>query len=99
MNTLLRACVIAFSAAAFGLPAGAAEFKQMRLSDGTEIEYALVLPAGFQNDKHYPALLAFPGGRQTLESVKGGLSRYWELAVEGLNALGRGHGTSVMRRE
>ena len=78
MNTLLRACVIAFSAAAFGLPAGAAEFKQMRLSDGTEIEYALVLPARFQNDKHYPALLVLPGGRQTLESVKGGLARYWE---------------------
>lgn len=78
MNTLLQACVIAFSAVAFGLPAGAAEFKQMRLSDGTEIEYALVLPAGFRDDQAYPALLAFPGGRQNLESVRGGLSRFWE---------------------
>ena len=50
----------------------------MRLADGTEIEYALALPADYQNDKAYPALLAFPGGRQTVDSVEGGLSRFWE---------------------
>lgn len=61
-----------------GLPADAAEFKRMRLSDGTELEYALVLPADFRNDRIYPALLAFPGGRQNLESVRGGLARFWE---------------------
>lgn len=58
--------------------AQAAEFARMRLSDGSEIEYALVLPAGFREDRSYPALLAFPGGAQTLESVKSALARFWE---------------------
>ena len=78
MTKLPRACVLAAFAAGLAPAAHAAEFKLMRMSDGTEIEYALVLPAGFQNDKTHSALLAFPGGRQNLESVRGALSRFWE---------------------
>ncbi|MBI1984140.1 MAG: hypothetical protein HYS61_08080 [Acidobacteria bacterium] len=74
----LRAWVIAVFAISLGLSVDAAEIKRMRLSDGTEIEYGLVLPTAFQNDGIYPALLAFPGGRQNLESVRGGLARFWE---------------------
>lgn len=75
---LLRCWIIAVLAAGLGPGVFAAEFKQMRLSDGTGIDYALVLPTGFRDDQTYPALLAFPGGRQNLESVRGGLSRFWE---------------------
>jgi len=75
---LLRTWVVLVFAVGVGLPVDAAELKRVRLSDGTEIEYALVLPADFRDDKIYPALLAFPGGRQNLESVRGGLSRFWE---------------------
>lgn len=75
---VLRTWVVLVFAVGVGLPADAAEFKRMRLSDGTELEYALVLPADFRNDRIYPALLAFPGGRQNLESVRGGLARFWE---------------------
>jgi len=81
-RTLLRCWMIAVLTANLGSGVFAAEFRQMRLSDGTEIDYALVLPAGFRDDQVYPALLAFPGGRQNLESVRGGLSRFWEHEAE-----------------
>lgn len=78
----LRSWVLLVFAVGMSLPADAAEFKRVRLSDGTEIEYALVLPADFRDDKTYPAILAFPGGRQNLESVRGSLSRFWEREAE-----------------
>ncbi len=56
----------------------AAEFRRMRLSDGTELQYALALPAGFQSSRQYPALLVFAGGRQDRESVRNALARFWE---------------------
>lgn len=55
----------------------AAESERMRLADGTEITYTLILPAGFDSARAYPALLVFPGGRQNATSVQGGLSRFW----------------------
>lgn len=57
--------------------ASAAESAHLRLSDGTELDYELILPAGFQRERDSPALLAFPGGRQDAESVRGALSRFW----------------------
>lgn len=78
MARVVRAWIFGVVAACMALSAEAAELKRIRLSDGSDIDYALILPARFDGDKSYPALLAFPGGRQTLESVKGGLSRFWE---------------------
>ena len=78
MTALLRLCVLAALAIGSASRAHAAQFESMRMSDGAEIAYALVLPEGFRNDETYPALLAFPGGRQDLESVRGALSRFWE---------------------
>ncbi len=72
---LLRTWLILLLWAA--LPAGAAEPHRMRLSDGTEIAYMVVLPAGFTNDGAHPALIVFPGGAQTIEHVQGTLSRFW----------------------
>ncbi len=62
-----------------GCPAQAAEFQRMRLLDGTELEYALALPAGFRSNQQYPALLAFAGGRQDKDSVRNALARFWEV--------------------
>ncbi len=81
MSTMLRGWIIALCALSLVSQVCAAEFRQLRLSDGTEIQYALVLPADFRSDRTYPALLAFPGGRQNVESVRGGLSRFWEHAA------------------
>jgi pimeloyl-ACP methyl ester carboxylesterase len=78
MTRLSRLGLLAGLAAGFASCLHAAEFRSMRMSDGTEIAYALGLPEGFGGDKTYPALLAFPGGRQDKESVEGALSRFWE---------------------
>jgi len=58
--------------------ANAADLRRMTLSNGVIIEYALALPDGYRGEATYPAILAFPGGRQTLASVDAALSRYWE---------------------
>ncbi len=75
---LLQGWLIATLIVCSGSGVFAAEFRQIRLADGTVLDYAVVLPADFRSDRSYPALLAFPGGRQNLESVRGGLSRFWE---------------------
>lgn len=78
MTALLRLLALAALAAGSASRVHAAEFRSMRMSDGSEIVYALALPEGFRRDKTYPALLAFPGGQQNVESVDGALSRFWE---------------------
>lgn len=57
--------------------AHAIEIKRQPLSNGTVIEYALVLPEPFDRSRTYPALLAFPGGRQSIRTARGALRRYW----------------------
>lgn len=59
-------------------PAAAAEYRRLALSGGTDIAYALVLPEHFQKDRAYPAILAFPGGRQSITGVASTLERFWE---------------------
>lgn len=66
--------------------AEAATIDKLTLSDGTEISYALALPANFSEQRIYPVLIALPGGRQNLDSVRGGLARFWET-----EALRRGY--------
>jgi pimeloyl-ACP methyl ester carboxylesterase len=52
-------------------------YESMTMDDGAVIEYALVLPAGFDARKAYPVLLALPPGPQTREMVQAGLDLYW----------------------
>lgn len=59
-------------------PAFPAQERKLTLSGGTVIEYALVLPGQFDTTRAYPALLVFPGGKQTMGTVRGALERYWE---------------------
>jgi poly(3-hydroxybutyrate) depolymerase len=42
---------------------------------GTTVHYKVVLPSGFDAAKTYPAILAFGGGPQTMQTVEGLLSR------------------------
>lgn len=53
-------------------------YDTMTFSDGTELNYAVVLPAGFTPQQSYPILLALPPGPQTKAMVEAGLSGYWE---------------------
>jgi predicted esterase len=55
-----------------------AELRTLRLSDGTEITFAIALPENFQVSETYPGLLTFPGGRQSIQSVNGSFERFWE---------------------
>lgn len=61
-------------------PANAAttvEVREARLDGGVRIEYLLALPEKFQADRATPALLVFPGGKQTIENARSNLERYW----------------------
>ena len=42
---------------------------------GTAIHYKVILPNGYNRAKAYPAVLAFPGGPQTMDTVDGTVER------------------------
>ena len=45
------------------------------------IRFAILLPARFDPEREYPALLALPPGAQNEAMVEAGLSRYWEAGA------------------
>ncbi len=49
---------------------------------GLKVYYVVVLPNGYDPGKSYPAVLAFPGGRQTLGTVEGTLRGNWQQEAE-----------------
>jgi len=50
------------------------EYKTLDLADGTKLEYALVLPEGFDPSRTYPVLLGLPPSAQDRDMVEAGLS-------------------------
>jgi poly(3-hydroxybutyrate) depolymerase len=54
---------------------------------GTTVNYVVVLPNKFDPAKAYPAVLAFPGGAQDMETVQGTLERNWRLLGERLGYI------------
>ena len=58
--------------------ASAHETRAFALPDGTTVQYVLVLPDGYDPAQKYEALLAFPGGDQTLPRAVGTVERFWE---------------------
>lgn len=77
MRSILAGAFIALFSSQIA-PVAAAEIKSLALGDGTRIDYALVLPQNFRLDRDYPAILAFPGGRQSIAGVGENLERFWE---------------------
>jgi predicted peptidase len=49
---------------------------------GTTVRYKVVLPNGYDPAKSYPAILAFGGGPQTMNTVDGVLSRNFRAEAE-----------------
>jgi predicted peptidase len=79
----VRLWISVLFAASLSHAVSAAEYFEAELTDGTLIDYALVLPDGFDSARTYPALLAFPPGPQTRAMVDAGLQSYWEnMAIE-----------------
>lgn len=54
---------------------------------GTTIHYKVILPNGYNPAKAYPAVLAFPGGPQTLDMVEGTVERNWREQAERLGYI------------
>lgn len=50
--------------------------------DGVTVDYAVVVPQGFEPGGTYPVLLALPPGGQDRGMVAWGVDRYWHLASE-----------------
>jgi poly(3-hydroxybutyrate) depolymerase len=49
---------------------------------GTTVHYKVVLPNGYDSAREYPAVLAFGGGPQTMNTVEGILSRNFRAEAE-----------------
>jgi poly(3-hydroxybutyrate) depolymerase len=49
---------------------------------GVFVHYKLILPNGYDPAKAYPAVLAFPGGPQTMNVVQGTVDRNWRAQAE-----------------
>jgi dipeptidyl aminopeptidase/acylaminoacyl peptidase len=49
---------------------------------GVLVHYKLILPNGYDPAKAYPAVLAFPGGPQTMSIVQGTVDRNWRAQAE-----------------
>lgn len=53
------------------------EFKRIAMSDGSALEYGLVLPEDFDPSATYPVLIAFPPGSQSRAAAETGLRLFW----------------------
>src|SRR3990172_43047 len=54
---------------------------------GTTMHYKVILPNSYDPAKTYPAVLAFPGGPQTMQTVEGTLERNWREQAERLGYI------------
>jgi len=54
---------------------------------GTQLQYKVVLPNGYDPAKAYPAILAFGGGPQTMDMVEATLDRNWREQAESLGYI------------
>jgi poly(3-hydroxybutyrate) depolymerase len=61
------------------LPAASAhETRAFAMPGGMSIPYVLVLPDGYDPTRKYEALLAFPGGDQSIQRAISTVERFWE---------------------
>ena len=54
---------------------------------GTVVRYEVVLPNGYDPARAYPAVLAFPGGPQTMDMVDATVERNWRGQAEKLGYI------------
>lgn len=70
------------SAIMFAAPANASVLEQTKKVAGVTVNYKVVLPDGYDPSKAYPAILAFGGGPQTMNTVNGILDRNFRDLAE-----------------
>src|SRR5579864_7971674 len=90
-DTMKAAKLLACSALALSVslasPACAAVVEKTAKLAGTTVQYKVVLPNGYDPAKTYPAVLAFPGGPQTMDMVEATLERNWHSQAERLGYI------------
>lgn len=79
---ILPAVAVLFSLVFGGMPAEASVVGQTKKVAGTTVQYKVVLPDGYDATKSYPAIIAFGGGPQTMNTVDGILSRNFRAEAE-----------------
>lgn len=85
MPTLPGRAVLALLLACFTLAATPARAEVRELAKtvaGVPVRYKVVLPDGYDPSKAYPAILAFGGGPQTMNTVEGVLNRNLRVEAE-----------------
>lgn len=65
-----------------GVPAEASVLDQTKKVAGVTVQYKVVLPDGYDSAKSYPAIVAFGGGPQTMNTVDGILTRNFRAEAE-----------------
>jgi predicted esterase len=80
---LFSAAVVVTFAAMFAIqPVQAELLERTKKVAGTTVRYKVVLPNGYDPAKTFPAILAFGGGPQTMNTVDGVLSRNFRAEAE-----------------
>src|SRR5438105_6730686 len=79
---MLSALAVVSSVAFGGASASAAVLDQTKKVAGVTVHYKVVLPDGFDPAKAYPAIIAFGGGPQTMNTVDTILSRNFRAEAE-----------------
>ena len=64
------------------LPLGAEVLDKTKKVAGRTVQYKVVLPNGYDASKAYPAILAFGGGPQTMNTIDGILTRNFRAEAE-----------------
>jgi predicted esterase len=86
MKQLMSKWILLFSAAVVAMfavqPVAAELLEKSRKVGSVTVRYKVVLPNGFDAAKAYPAILAFGGGPQTMNTVDGVLSRNFRAEAE-----------------
>jgi len=78
----LRAAAFVALAAVWSLPAQADLLEKTVKVNGAAVQYKVVLPNGYDAAKTYPAILAFGGGPQTMNTVDSVLTRNLRIEAE-----------------
>src|SRR4051812_47913682 len=79
---MLSGVVFASSIMFGGVPAKASVQELTKKVGRVTVQYKVVLPDGYDASKAYPAILAFGGGPQTMNTVDGILSRNFQAEAE-----------------
>jgi len=82
LRTSFIGALVGFLVVATALPSRAEVVDKTKKVAGRTVQYKVVLPNGYDATKAYPAILAFGGGPQTMNTVDGILMRNFRAEAE-----------------